>query len=143
MNPITDIAVGSIGTIVTGIRDIADDLYTSDAETAQLNIDGYKAETERLVSQTEINKVEAASNDKFTSRWRPSVGWVCVAGLAYQFVAYPFLIWGWAAMQAVGWISIGLMAPPEINIETLMVLLSAILGVGTLRTVDKIKGVSK
>jgi hypothetical protein len=88
----------------------------------------------QAIAQTEVNKVEAASTDKFVSRWRPAVGWVCVAGLAYQFLAQPLLPW---ALHVVG-----VNAPelPAIDGNTLMVLLTGLLGLGGLRTVEKIKG---
>jgi hypothetical protein len=60
--------------------------------------------------------------------------------MAYQFVAYPFLVWGWHAMQAAGWISLGLVEPPMLATDALWVILSGILGIGTLRSTEKIKG---
>lgn len=129
-----------IGTIVESVGKIADDLITSDEERAKLALDSYKAETERMQGQIEVNKVEAAHSNIFVSGWRPAVGWACVAGITYQFVLYPFLVWGWAVMQAAGWISTSLSAPPILDIEALMVLVTGILGLGAYRTVEKVKG---
>lgn len=137
MNPI--IAAG-MGGIISTVGQVADDLFTSDEERAQATLDNYKAETERMSGQVKINKVEAASANLFVSGWRPAVGWVGVMAMAYQFVLYPFLVWGWHAMQAAGWISIGLTEPPMLDTEALWVILSGILGLGVYRTAEKLKG---
>jgi len=130
-----------LGGIVETVGKIADDLFTSDEERAKADLDTYEAETRRSGQQTEINKVEAAHASIFVAGWRPAVGWVGVAAMAYQFVLYPFLVWGWALMQAVGWISPALVAPPMLATEALWVILSGILGLGAYRSVEKVKGV--
>lgn len=137
MNPI--IAAG-LGGIIDTVGKVADDLFTSDEERAKAELESYKAETERASGQVEINKIEAANSNLFVSGWRPAVGWVGVAAMAYQFVLYPFLVWGWHAMQAAGWISIGLTEPPMLDTDSLWVILSGILGLGVFRTTEKIKG---
>lgn len=140
MNPMF---VPVIGEVINGVGQMADDLFTSDEERAKATTEGYRAETDRMQGQIEINKLEAASTDKFVTRGRPAVIWVCVAALAYQYLAYPMLTWCWAAMQAAGWISIGLMPPPALEIELLMALIFALLGVGTMRSYDKQKGTAR
>lgn len=85
--------------------------------------------------QAEINKIEAASSSVFVAGWRPFVGWTCGAGVAYAFVAKPILAWTAIAT--------GYPAPPDIDVNTLMGLLTLLLGVGGLRTIEKIKGVAR
>ena len=63
--------------------------------------------------------------------------------LAYQFVLYPLLLWGWGAFQAAGWISATLSAPPLLDVEALMVLVTAMLGIAGARTWEKFKGVAR
>lgn len=133
MNPLL---TAGIGGIIDTVGKIASDLVTTDKERIQLEIDGYRAETERLDGQIETNKIEAANN----STWRPFIGKICGWGLAYNFIAQPLLVWVWSALQASGVISIGLMAPPTLEVEALMVLVTGMLGLGTARTVEKIKG---
>jgi hypothetical protein len=90
--------------------------------------------------QMEVNKVEAASTSIFVSGWRPAVGWVCVAAYAYNYVAMPLIVWGTQAwvvfMQIEGTV------PSMITLDTgeLTTLLFGMLGIGTLRTVEKVKG---
>jgi len=98
-----------------------------DIEKATLE---FEAEIAR--NQAEINKIEAASESIFKSGWRPMVGWVCVSGLAYQLVFRPLLEWGSSIYQ---W-----MPPPSLELDTLMTLLFAILGLGGYRMAEKIKG---
>lgn len=137
MNPLL---TAGIGGIVETVGQVADDLFTSDEERAKSELDAYAAETTRMGGQVEINKIEAANASLFVSGWRPAVGWVGVFAMAYQFVAYPFLVWGWHTMQAAGWISLVLVEPPMLATDALWVILSGILGIGTLRSAEKIKG---
>lgn len=91
------------------------------------------AAVEIAKGQMAINQVEAAQ-DNFRGGWRPAAGWVCVAGLAYDFILRPLLPWTAALF--------GKTVPPlpPIDIETLMVLLCGLLGLGGLRTVERVKG---
>lgn len=91
------------------------------------------AEMKLALGQIEVNKAEATT-DLFRGGWRPAVGWVCVVGLAYQFVLQPVLPWVVALF--------GAQVPPlpAIDNETLMVLLTGMLGLGGLRTIERVKG---
>jgi hypothetical protein len=94
------------------------------------------AHEERLATgQMEVNKVEAAHRTTFVAGWRPSVGWVCSAGLAYQFILQPFLAWYALAHDFA--------VPPDIDTNALLTLLFGMLGLGAFRTYEKVAGVSK
>lgn len=136
MNPLI---VPAIGGIIETIGKVADDLITSDSERAKADLDAYNAETVRLTSQTKINEIEAASSDWFSRRWRPAIGWVGVLAMLYQFVIYPFLTWGWQAMQAAGFVSIGLLPPPQLETDSLWVILTGLLGIGGMRSFDRLR----
>ena len=94
------------------------------------------AEVALAAQQNDINKVEAESPSLFKSGWRPAVGWTCVAGLVYQFLVMPILPW---AVTAMGGQVANL---PAIDNGTLMTLLGGLLGLGAMRTAEKIKGVA-
>ena len=102
-------------------------------ELAQLD-----ADMKLALGQLEVNKAEAASGSLFTSGWRPAVGWICAAGLAYEFLFAPLLPWLLLALM-------GKQLPPlpDLPMETLMTLLLGMLGLGGLRTIEKVKGVAR
>ena len=79
--------------------------------------------------QTDINKAEASNPSMFISGWRPAAGWVCVMGLMIEFIVRPIA-------QAYGF------AIPSLS-DVLVELLFGMLGLGGLRTAEKLKGVSR
>jgi hypothetical protein len=88
-------------------------------------------ELTQIAGQMDINKVEAASSSLFVSGWRPSVGWVCSAGFAVQFIIGPLAEWGAAlAGHPVKF--------PQMDTGTMMPLLLGMLGLGGLRTAEKL-----
>jgi hypothetical protein len=88
-------------------------------------------ELAQITGQMEINKVEAASSSIFVSGWRPSIGWICGAGFAVQFVIGPLAEWGAAlAGHPVKF--------PQMDTGTMMPLLLGMLGLGGLRTAEKL-----
>jgi hypothetical protein len=138
-----------IGSIIDGVGKIAGDLITTDKEKMQLELEGRKLDLEQAridqatdLAQVEVNKIEAGSSNLFVSGWRPAVGWVGVAGVAYQFLGYPLMQWIWAFGQGVDLIPKGLAAPPDLQTDQLMVLLSGLLGFGGMRSFEKSKGVA-
>lgn len=91
------------------------------------------AELQRAQMQADVNKQEAASGDPFTSRWRPCVGYVCAAGLAYAAILEPVIrivapIAGYAGTL------------PAVDTTLTMQLLFGLLGLGGFRTAEKLKG---
>lgn len=91
---------------------------------------------QKAMGQLEVNKVEAQHANLFVAGWRPAVGWICVVGLAYNFLAYPLLTWLVAATGAE-------INPPPLLSENLMELVLGMLGLGALRSFEKFKGVAR
>lgn len=87
------------------------------------------------LAQAEINKVEAASQNGFQAGWRPLAGYMCVAGLGYEFLLRPLLPWALTVS--------GVDAPPLPSLDgVLFELMFGMLGLGTLRTADRWKRVN-
>ena len=87
------------------------------------------------LAQAEINKVEAASQNGFQAGWRPLAGYMCVAGLGYEFLLRPLLPWALTVS--------GVEAPPLPSLDgVLFELMFGMLGLGTLRTADRWKRIN-
>jgi len=86
--------------------------------------------------QNAVNAVEGANASVFVSGWRPAIGWVCALALGFQYLARPLLL---SASSVLHWQSFSL---PGLD-ENLWQLMFGLLGMGGLRTYEKIKGVAK
>lgn len=127
----------AIGGIVKTVGDIAGDLITTDKERMAADLEAYKAETERMNGQVEINKIEAASPSLFVSGGRPAVMWICAFALAYAAVIEP--IARFVAKVVFGYLG----DFPIIDTDLTLQVLLGLLGLGTLRTAEKWKGVAR
>lgn len=95
-----------------------------------------QGELARITSQLKVNEVEAANPSKFVSGWRPFVGWVCTGALAIQFILAPIGMWiASLAGHATTF--------PSLDMGTLLTLLGGMLGLGGLRTIEKVNGVAR
>lgn len=91
-------------------------------------------------SQTDINKIDAASSDKYQSRWRPTFGWITGAAYGYALIVQPFLGW---AIQVYLYLDGKLQAfpaSPEISTDLMMFGITGILGLGAMRSAERITG---
>jgi len=86
--------------------------------------------------QSEINKEEATNQNIFVSGWRPFIGWVCGAAFAYHFVIQPIL--AFIIVNHGGKVEL-----PAFDMQSLSTVLMGMLGLGGLRTLEKIKSASK
>jgi hypothetical protein len=129
--------------IISGIFAVIDKLIPDPEAKAKAKLDVLKMEQEGefrkldadlqvMLAQAKINEVEASSPDGFRGGWRPAVGWVCVTGMAWTYVASPLL--GWLS-AANGW-----PAPPTIDTFDLLIMLGGMLGFGGMRSFERIKG---
>jgi hypothetical protein len=91
---------------------------------------------EEVKAQLEINKKEAEHPSLFVSGWRPATGWVCVFGMAFNFILTPFTN---MALELSG----SSVVVPMIDMEMLLPVLLGMLGLGAMRTVEKIKKVER
>jgi hypothetical protein len=96
-----------------------------------------EANLQLSLAQTKINEKEAENPNVFVSGWRPAVGWVCVSAYAFNYLLMPIINWG------AKWLDAN--APLIMALDTgeLTTLLFGMLGIGGLRTFEKVKGVSR
>jgi hypothetical protein len=88
-----------------------------------------------MTAQTDINKEEAKSSSLFVSGWRPAIGWVCALALAYQYLLRPL----GGTIASI----FGVTIPPLPGLDdNLWQLMMGMLGMGGLRTFEKVQGVA-
>ena len=104
----------------------------AEMELVRMAADG---ELKQVLAQLEINAREASSPSVWVSGWRPFFGWCGGAGFAYATIIQPILVWYGTAR---GWPT-----PPDVNIDLLWTVVTGLLGVGGLRSLEKVKGVTK
>lgn len=104
--------------------------------TAQLN-GAFKEEEYQyqiMLEQIKTNQIEAASTNWFVAGWRPYIGWICGTGLFYEFLFMPI---GNGINMAYSHAPVFL----ALDTATLTSCLAGLLGLGTMRSFEKFKGV--
>lgn len=130
MDPIT--AVLNIGnTIINKIFPDPAEAAKAQLQLLQMQQTG---ELAAIVAQTDINKIEAASTSVFVAGWRPFCGWVGGTGLAYAAIIEPLLSFIARLSGYTGEF-------PVIDTTITMQILFGLLGLGAMRSYDKLKGV--
>ncbi len=142
INIIQDLAQGAAKGLFSGVGAMAKNIR--EAITGKGILDPNKqAEVEQQLmelqfaatkAQTDINLAEAKNPNLFVAGWRPAVGWVCVLGLGYDFLLRPLLPW------AVGLFHQAVPVLPALDMGSLLTLLGGLLGLGGMRTVEKLQG---
>lgn len=124
-----------IGDVIGAVKDLVSEVVVDKDKRDQINLELIKIEDgaqaridEQVRAQIEVNKVEAASGSVFVAGWRPAIGWVGAAALAYAYILQPF---------------IGVFhATPVYDLDGLYNVVLAMLGVGAMRSFEKARGVS-
>jgi hypothetical protein len=127
------------GDIVKAVGDTVDNLFTSKDEKMEKELEMLKAQREfdleenkliaqQNIAQTEVNKVEADSNNLFIAGWRPAIGWIGALALLYQFIIYPLLTW-----------IPDIHVPKPIDNDMLWTIITGMLGIAGMRSYDKLK----
>ena len=128
---------------LTAILDIGgkliDKLFPNPAEKAaallKLREPEQSGDLAVIAGQIDLDKIEAANPRLFVSGWRPFVGWVCASGMAMQFVVGPFVSWTSDLFHHP-------IVLPALDMSVLMTLLVGMLGLGGMRTIEKLNGVA-
>ena len=133
--------IGLISAILPSVMEVAGRFLPEDKEKraaaereieAQLTMHLAKID----LAQLDINKTEAAHRSVFVSGWRPAIGWSCGAAMSLNFIVFPLASF---VLAQTG----HLVELPTLDMSQMMPVLMGLLGLGGLRTVEKIKQVSK
>tara|TARA_R110000868_G_scaffold405227_2_gene684443 strand:- start:75 stop:479 length:405 start_codon:yes stop_codon:yes gene_type:complete len=133
--------IGLIGAVLPSVMEVAGRFLPEDKEKraaaereieAQLTLHLAKID----LAQLDINKTEAAHRSVFVSGWRPAIGWTCGAAMALNFLIFPLASF---VLAQTG----HLIELPTLDMSEMMPVLMGLLGLGGLRTVEKLKRVSK
>ena len=89
-----------------------------------------------IQSQLDINKVEAEHPSIFVSGWRPAIGWICGAACAWNWIGLPMAK---LLLTIVGYT----VSVSPADISEMMPILMGMLGLGGLRTMEKVNGVAR
>lgn len=120
---------------VLGIFDkIIPDTNARAAAAAAFTREVMELDFKTISDQIAVNLQEAKSDKLWVSGWRPFVGWVCGSALAWQFVIQPFLVF------FIAWYEWQLPPLPALDTGSLMALLMGMLGLGGMRTYEKLNG---
>ena len=88
-----------------------------------------KHSQQALLAQLEINKAEAATGSLFIGGWRPAIGWICALGLLYNTII----------VNIAGiWVDV-----PEVDTTLLVPVMMGMLGLGAMRSYEKVKNVAR
>lgn len=132
-------ALDPITTILDIGSKVIDRLWPDPAQAASAKLELYKlqqsGELQQIMGQLEINKAEAASASVFVSGWRPFIGWTCGVACA----------WNWIGISVAKVIAAFFQYPIVLtpaDLSEMLPVLMGMLGLGVLRTTEKIKGVA-
>ena len=132
MNPLLLGPLFELGNNIIG-RLFPDPAQKAAAELELLKL-SQEGDLQKILAQLTINAKEAESASIFVAGWRPFVGWICGVGLLYATIIHNLLEW---LSEVQGWTT-----PPAVDTGTLLYVLGALLGIGGLRTLEKVLGVA-
>jgi hypothetical protein len=130
-DPITAIANAAN----TVLERVLPDKSAQDAAKAQLLTMQLSGELQQVSQQIDVDKAEASSSSIFVAGWRPFIGWICGVSLGYEYILRPLLTFVVLMFH-------GKFVAPGLDIGDLLTLMSGMLGLGAMRTVEKVQGVA-
>lgn len=129
--------ITATATPITAIGNVLDNLFTSTEEKLTKE-EAIKRLTQKpQMAQTEINKIEAQHRSLFVAGWRPFIGWVCGFNLLYLVFLRDFI------SSLLIFFKIDFVMPQAIGVDLSSELVFALLGLGGLRTFEKLTGKTK
>ena len=128
--------LGGQGGALKTISKVVDDLHTSDEERLDKKILMQRIKQKLAEKQINVNAKEAGHRSIFVSGWRPFIGWCGGFALAFEFILSPGIEW-YAKFAGLS------LTAPEIQTGPLLAIVTSMLGVASLRSFEKAKGLTK
>jgi hypothetical protein len=133
MNPLI------LGSVLELGKTLLERFFPDEEERRKAEADFIKSamdgELKQVIAQLEINAREAQHPSVWVAGWRPAFGWFGAVGFLYATIIQPVMVWYGSSK---GW-----PMPPDINADLLWVVITGMLGIGGLRTFEKVQRVSK
>jgi hypothetical protein len=129
LGDIIEDVIGSVGDLISEVVVDKDKRNEINLELEKIKDAASARISDERIAQIEVNKEEAKSGSIFVAGWRPFVGWVSGAGLAAQAILLPIIesVTGRAY---------------TLDTTLLIFTLGGMLGIGGMRTFEKVRGVS-
>jgi hypothetical protein len=137
MSWLSSIIGGGVVSAAEGVAGIVDRFVETDDEKRAAEIVKAKLLMRPGEVQAELNKIEAGHRSVFVAGWRPFIGWVCGVALAYNFIVRDLLAWIIVNTGSTATL------PPDLAMEHLLTILLGMLGLGGMRTLEKMNGRAK
>ena len=130
MSWITNFLNNGISKTIDSTTKLIDEIYVNDEEKLDKRILLERINERLSLGQIELNKIEAVHRSLFVAGWRPAIGWTCALALFYEFIVVPTL-YSFNIEVAI------------MDSSSLHSLVISLLGMGALRTYEKIKKITK
>lgn len=139
MSAVASLLIGTVGSLLDKL--IPDKEKANEAKLRLIELEQagqlqeLAAMKEMSLAQAEVTKTEAAHSSIFVAGARPFILWVGGVALGWQYVAYPMLQ---AYLTATG----KDIVLPVLNSDVLFELVALLLGLGGLRSYEKVKKIA-
>ena len=120
---------GAVSSLINGVLDR---VWPNPTEGDKVKLEAAKIALSSEMAVHATNQAEAKHPSIFVAGWRPAVGWICAAGLGYNFLLQPLLAW----LSTIADVPV----PPALEVGPLTALLTGMLGMGGLRTLEGLSG---
>jgi hypothetical protein len=111
---------------------LIDKLWPDPAQRDAAKLELMRLQMSGELAQIAVNTEEAKSSSVFVAGWRPSIGWICSAACAWNWVGMPI------AKLVLTLLGVATDTLTQANLSEMLPILIGMLGLGGLRTIEKI-----
>lgn len=126
-----------LGSIFDIIDKVIPDTDAARKAKAEVTLMSKRGELDLMLKQIEVNKEEAKSSSLFVAGARPAIMWICGTVFGYHYLVYPII----KTIAALYGVDVSIL--PSFDLEAMWPVLGGLLGLGTMRSFEKGKGVSR